>query len=50
MIWTFIKKNFFDGWENIGNVIVANLLQIPFIGLIVLVLVKKEFKGPLTFF
>lgn len=50
MIWTFIKKNFFDGWENIGNVIVANLLQIPFVGLIVLILFKKEFKGPLTFF
>lgn len=30
MIWTFIKKNFFDGWENIGNIILANLINIPF--------------------
>lgn len=36
MIGLFIKKNFFEGWENIGNIIVSNLLTIPFIGLIFL--------------
>lgn len=34
MIWLFVKKNFYEGWENIGNIIVANLLTLPFIALI----------------
>lgn len=28
MIWFFIKKNFFDGWENIINILIPNLLTI----------------------
>ncbi len=34
MIGFFIKKNFFDGWENLSSIIVSNLLTLPFVAFI----------------
>ncbi|MBQ0002969.1 MAG: hypothetical protein KBT21_05485 [Treponema sp.] len=34
MIWFFIKKNFWDGWENIGNIVVPNLMTLLVLALI----------------
>lgn len=33
MIWFFIKKNFWDGWENIGNLVVPNLMTLGVLAL-----------------
>lgn len=33
MIWFFIKKNFWDGWENIGNLVVPNLMTLLVVSL-----------------
>lgn len=40
MIWFFIKKNFWDGWENIGNLVVPNLMTL---GVLILMLVGYLF-------
>ena len=33
MIWFFIKKNFFDGWENIINILVPNIITVAIFAL-----------------
>lgn len=33
MIWFFIKKNFFDGWENITNLLIPNIITVGILAL-----------------
>lgn len=34
MIWFLLKKNFFDGWENIINILVPNIMCLLVLGLV----------------